>query len=239
VRRRQPARGRARRIVVGAVGASGVAGVLVAVVARHREEFVTALHSAPAGILVAAAALQLVALVTRTAAWWIGVRAAGGMVDRRPLFRAASMGYLGSQLNSQLGAAARIVALRRAAPETVPRVPALIAAELRSCWSGAASPRWPSVTLIAPLGLPWWAPLALLAAALIVGRTLYGQCGRHDRGFWTGVAVLRGVSGRTQMVLLLLVAVFARSRATGSCCTPSASTRRCPTRPPCSSRWSR
>jgi uncharacterized membrane protein YbhN (UPF0104 family) len=210
VRRRRPARGPARRIVVGAIGAVGVAGVLVAVVARHREEFVTALHSAPVGILVAAAALQLVALVTRTAAWWICVRAAGGVVDRRPLFRAASMGYLASQLNSQLGAAARIAALRRAAPEAAPRVPALIAAELPILLVEGALAALASVTLIAPLGLPWWAPLAFLAAALIVGGALRRQCGRHDRGFWTGVAVLRSASGRTQMVLLVLVAVFAQ-----------------------------
>jgi uncharacterized membrane protein YbhN (UPF0104 family) len=210
VRPRRPARGRARRSVVGAVATGGVAGVLVAVVARHREEFVTALHSAPAGVLVAAAALQLVALVTRTAAWWTCVRAAGGMVDRRPLFRAAGMGYLASQLNSQLGAAARIAALRRAAPDTAPRVPALIAAELPILLVEGGLAALASVTLIAPLGLPWWAPLAFLVAALIVGRALYGLCGRHDRGFWTGVAVLRSASGRTRMVLLVLVAVFAQ-----------------------------
>jgi hypothetical protein len=204
------ARGRARRVVIGVAGAGGVAGVLVAVLARHREEFVTALHSAPVGILVAAAALQLVALVARTAAWWVCVRAAGGTVDRRPLFRAASMGYLGSQLNGQLGAAARIAALRRTAPETAPRVPALIAAELPILLVEGALAALASVTLIAPLGLPWWAPVAFLAAALAVGAVLHGQCGRHARGFWTGVAVLRSVSGRTRMILLVLVAVFAQ-----------------------------
>src|SRR4051812_50223385 len=76
----------------------------------------TALHAAPAGILIAATALQLVALVARSAAWAVCVDAAGGTVARRALFRAASLGYLGSQLNSQLGAAARIAALRRAGP---------------------------------------------------------------------------------------------------------------------------
>ena len=34
------------------------------------------------------------------------------------------MGYLGSQLNSQIGTAARIAALRRTAPNECPRVPA-------------------------------------------------------------------------------------------------------------------
>jgi uncharacterized membrane protein YbhN (UPF0104 family) len=206
----RPARGRARQVVIGAAGACGVAAVLVAVLARHREEFMTALHSAPVGILIAAAALQLVALVARSAAWWICVRAAGGTLDRRPLFRAASMGYLGSQLNTQLGAAARIGALRRAAPESAPRVPALIAAELPILLVEGGLAALASVSLIGPLGLPWWAPVAFLAAALIVGGALHRQCGRHDRGFWTGLAVLRSVSGRTRMVLLVLVAVFAQ-----------------------------
>jgi uncharacterized membrane protein YbhN (UPF0104 family) len=196
--------------VVGVAGAAGVAGVLVALLAHHRAEFVTALHSASVGILAAAAALQLLALVTRSAAWWICVRAAGGTLHRRPLFRAASMGYLGSQLNSQLGAAARIAALRRAAPETAPRVPALIAAEFPILLVEGGLAALASVTLIGPLGLPWWAPPALLVAAFVVGAALRRQCARHDRGFWTGLAVLRSVSGRSRMVLFVLVAVFAQ-----------------------------
>jgi hypothetical protein len=205
-----PARAPARRIVVGVAGAVGVAAVVVAVLAHHRAAFVTALHSAPVGILVAAAALQLVALVARSGAWWICVRAAGGTLARRPLFRAASLGYLGSQLNSQLGAAARIGALRRAAPESAPRVPALVAAELPILLVEGSLAALASVTLIGPLGLPWWAPLGFFAAALIVGAALHRQCGRHERGFWTGLAVLRSASGRTHMVLLVLVAVFAQ-----------------------------
>ncbi len=46
--------------------------------------------------------------------------------------------------------------------------------------------------------------------ALGVGGVLRRQCGRHERGFWTGVAVLSSVRGRTGMVLLVLVAVFAQ-----------------------------
>jgi hypothetical protein len=120
------------------------------------------------------------------------------------------MGYLGSQLNSQLGAAARIAALRRAAPETAPRVPALIAAELPILLVEGALAALASVTLIGTLGLPWWAPLVLLGVALAVAGALHGQCGRHDRGFWTGVAVLRNARGRARVVLLVLVAVFAQ-----------------------------
>jgi hypothetical protein len=202
--------GTARRVAVGAGGAIVVGAVMVAVIARRREEFVTAVHAAPAAILLAAAALQLVALLARSGAWWICVVAAGGRVERRPLFRAASIGYLGSQLNSQLGAAARIAALRRAAPHAAPRVPALIAAELPILLVEGALAALASATLIGPLGLPWWAPLACLACALAVGAALHAVCRHRRRGFWSGLAILRVASGRARMVVLVLVAVCAQ-----------------------------
>jgi uncharacterized membrane protein YbhN (UPF0104 family) len=203
-------RGTARRVIVGAGGAIVVGAVLVAVIARRRDEFVTAVHAAPAGILVAAAALQLVALLARSGAWWICVDAAGGHVARRPLFRAASMGYLGSQLNSQLGAAARIAALRRAAPDAAPRVPALVAAEFPILLVEGALAALASATLIGPLGLPWWAPVACLAAALGIGAALHAVCRHRRRGFWSGLAVLRVARGRAGVIALVLVAVCAQ-----------------------------
>src|SRR5919202_2565892 len=161
----RPARPRARRIAVGAGGAGGVAAVVAAVLFPRREEFVAALGTAPVAILVAAATLQLLALVAGSEAWRVSVHASGGTVGRRPLFRAASMGYLGSQLNSQRGAAARIAALRRAAPDAAPRVPALVAAEIPILVVEGALAAVASVTLVGPLGLPWWTPLACLAGA--------------------------------------------------------------------------
>jgi uncharacterized membrane protein YbhN (UPF0104 family) len=200
----------ARRAVVGAAGAIGVAAVLVAVVARHRDEFVTALHAAPVPVLVAAAALQLVALIARSGAWWVCVDAAGGTVGRRPLFRAASMGYLASQLNSQLGAAARIGALRRTAPDAAPRVPALVAAEMPILLAEGALAAVASVTLIGPLGLPWWVPVGCLAVAAIVTVALQDQCRRCDHGFRSGLAVLGSMGARARMGGFVLVAVFAQ-----------------------------
>jgi uncharacterized membrane protein YbhN (UPF0104 family) len=199
-----------RRIVVGAGGALAVAAVLVAVVARHRDEFLTALHAAPAGVLLAAAALQLVALVARSAAWWVCVDAAGGTVGRRALFRAASVGYLASQLSTQLAAAARIAALRRAAPEASPRVPALVAAEMPILLVEGGLAAVASVTLVGPLGLPWWTPLAFLAGAVAVGAALHRLCRHRRRGFWSGLAVLRSPIARGRTFALLIVAVFAQ-----------------------------
>jgi uncharacterized membrane protein YbhN (UPF0104 family) len=206
----RPTRSAARRIVIGAGGAVGAAAVLVAVLARRRDEFVTALHAAPVGILLAAAGLQLLAHVARSGAWWICVDAAGGSVGRRPLFRAASVGYLASQLNTQLGAAARIAALRRTAPDAAPRVPALVAAEIPILLVEGGLAAMASVTLVGPLGLPWWAPLACLGGAAMVAGALQRLCRRRHRGFWSGLAVLANVGGRARMIVLVLVAVLAQ-----------------------------
>ena len=111
------------------VGAIAAAAVLVAILWGKRDEFSTALSSASITVLLGAAALQLVALLARSEAWHICIEAAGGTVARRVLYRASSMGYVGSLLNAQVGTAARIAALRRSSPDESPGVSTLIAAE--------------------------------------------------------------------------------------------------------------
>jgi hypothetical protein len=192
------------------VGALVVTGVLAYVLADRREAFATALRAVPLWILLVASALQLLALVSRTEAWRVCVAAAGGTVRRRCLFRAAAMGYLGSQLNSQVGTAARIGALRRAAPAQCPRVPALIAAEVPILAIEAGLAALTSFTLVGPLGLPWWLPLALFAAAGLLVAALGNAARRWRGGFWSGLAVLRCARGRSRVFALVLVAVFAQ-----------------------------
>lgn len=184
--------------------------VLAYVLADRREEFGEALRAAPVGILVAATALQVLALVSRTEAWLGCVAAAGGTVARRCLYRAASLGYIGSQLNSQFGTAARIGALRRAAPDECPRVPALMAAEVPILAIEAALVALASFTLVGPLGLPWWLPLVFLAAAALLVAGLRKAAARWREGFWSGLAVLRSVRGRSRVIALILVAVGAQ-----------------------------
>lgn len=70
------------------------------------------------------------------------------------LFRAAGVGYLASVLNRSLGLAARIASLRRVAPGTTPRVPALLAAEVPIISVEVALAAIFSFTLVSPLGLP-------------------------------------------------------------------------------------
>lgn len=191
-------------------GTLAAAVVLGWVLADRRDEFVGALGAAPIWVLLVATLLQLVALVSRTEAWHVCVTTAGGRVGRRLLYRAASIGYLGSQLNSHLGTAARIAAMRRAAPRVCPRVPALIAAEVPILSVEAVLAAAASFTLVGPLGLPWWVPLACLAAAAALAAALGRVAGRWRHGFGSGLAVLRSLDGRTRVVALVLVAVFAQ-----------------------------
>src|ERR1700712_2806166 len=110
--------------------AAGVAAAIVYALWDKRHDFATAVEEAPIGVLAAAVGLQLVALLTRTEAWRICVLAAGGTIGRRRLYRASSMGYVGSLVNAQLGTAARIAALRKSAPEESPTIAPLLTAEV-------------------------------------------------------------------------------------------------------------
>jgi uncharacterized membrane protein YbhN (UPF0104 family) len=206
----RPKRRRRGSVLTTLAGALAVTAVLAYVIADRREEFGTALREAPLWILLAATALQVLALVSRTESWRVCVAAAGGSVGRRCLYRAASMGYLGSQLNSHGGTAARIGALRRAAPAECPRVPALIAAEVPILSIEAGLAALASFTLVGPLGLPWWVPLLFLALAVLLVGCLRNVARRWREGFWSGLAVLRSAQGRSRIFALVLVAVFAQ-----------------------------
>lgn len=198
-----------RKAALSVLGALLVTGALGYVLAGHRSQFATALHSAPIWLLIVAAALQVAALLSRSEAWYVCVGAAGGTVSRRLLFRAAGVGYLASVLNGSVGMAARIASLRRAAPQSTPRVPALIAAELPIITIEVTLAAIFSFTLIAPLGAPWWLPVT---AVVVMAGVLYGMrhfSRRHRSGLWAGLAVMRN-KGRGRMIAFTLVAVCAQ-----------------------------
>jgi hypothetical protein len=191
--------------------ASVAATILFAVLlAGKRHELSGALSSASLLTLAAGVALQLLALLSRTEAWSVCVTAAGGSVGRRRLYRASSVGYVGSLVNAQLGAAARIAALRRSAPRDSPRVAPLIAAELPIMAVEATLGALASVTLVGPLGLPWWSPLVAVAAVLLVSTGLRSLAVRGGRAIWRGLAVLKSLRGQGAVVGLILIAVFAQ-----------------------------
>jgi uncharacterized membrane protein YbhN (UPF0104 family) len=201
---------RHRRQALTVIVSIAVTGALIAVIAGRWDEFVAAITAAPAGIVAIAVVLQLIALVARSEAWNVCVHAAGATVSRRRLYRASSMGYVGSVLNSQLGMAARIAALRRTAPGECPRVPALIAAELPIVTLEATLAALTSFTLVGPLGLPWWAPVLCVAATVGLGAGLRSLSRAKARGLWTGLAIMRTLQGRSRLLAFVLIAVLAQ-----------------------------
>jgi uncharacterized membrane protein YbhN (UPF0104 family) len=205
-RGRRPAWRRAITVAVPIVAL----GALAAVLAGKHAVFADALHSAPLWLLVAAVALQLVALLSRSEAWHRCVEAAGSTVPRRGVYRASGIGGLGSIVNGQIGLAARIATLRRSAPSQCPRVGALVAAEVPILAVEASLAALTSFTLLGPLGLPWWSAVLCVAVsiAIVAGLTVVSR--HRTSGVWSGLAVLRNLHGRTRIVGLVLVAVFAQ-----------------------------
>ncbi|MGO9495134.1 MAG: hypothetical protein ACLQA5_00215, partial [Solirubrobacteraceae bacterium] len=198
-----------RRVVLSVLGALAVTTVLGFVLARRRGQFTAALHTAPVSLLALAAALQIVALLARSEAWNVCVRAAGGTVTRRLLFRAAGIGYLASLVNGSVGMAVRILSLRRIAPQTAPRVPALVAAEVPIITVEVALAAIFSFTLIVPLGVPWWAPVIAVATTIGAGAALRRISERHRTGLWAGLAILHK-DGRGRVIAFTVLAVCAQ-----------------------------
>jgi uncharacterized membrane protein YbhN (UPF0104 family) len=184
--------------------------VLALLLAGRREEFTEALTSAAAWVIVLTVALQALALVSRSEAWHLTIEAAGGTVPRRVLYRASSLQVLGGTLNSHLGVATRIAALRRSAPDDCPQVSTLIAAEFPILAIEAMLAAAASFTLIGPLGLPWWLPIAVLVVFGLASAGLRRLALSKGRELWRGLAVLRSLHGGIRVVGFVLVAVFAQ-----------------------------
>jgi uncharacterized membrane protein YbhN (UPF0104 family) len=202
--------GRRHRTSITVVGSLVTAIVLALLLAGRRDEFASALGDAAASILAVAVLLQIVALLARSEAWHLSIQAAGGTVDRRVLYRASSMGVLGSLLNAHMAIAARITALRRSSPAVSPLVPTLIAAELPILAVEATLAALTSFTLVGPLGLPWWLPIVAFAVVGTASAGLRRLALREGRLVWRGLAVLRSLRGGGLVIGFVLVAVFAQ-----------------------------
>jgi uncharacterized membrane protein YbhN (UPF0104 family) len=202
--------GRRRRGLIAVVGSLATAAVLAFLLAGRRHEFAAALSGTPVSVLAATVLLQVVGLLARSEAWHLTIQAAGGTVERRVLYRASSMQVLGSVINTQLGVAARIAALRRSSPAVSPQVPTLIAAEFPILAVEGMLAALASFTLIAPLGLSWWLPVMCLAVVGAASAGLRQLAVRKGRELWRGLAVLRSLGGGSRVIGFVLVAVFAQ-----------------------------
>ena len=197
-------------MLVATAGAVLMLGLLGLLLAGRRDEFAAALSGAPWWILTITVVIHIIALLARTEAWHVSIEAAGGRVSRRVLFRASSAQVLGSLLSGQLGAAARIVALRRSSPKVCPQVPTLIAAEVPILSVEIALAALSSFTLVGPLGLPWWSPLVAGAVIALLGAGLRRLSLCTGRDLWRGLAVIRSLRGGGRVVCWVLVAVFSQ-----------------------------
>jgi uncharacterized membrane protein YbhN (UPF0104 family) len=205
---------RRHRLAVAVLATGGMVGLVIVALAGRWHEFVAAAAGAPLWILSIAAVLQLAALVARSEAWNVSVRAAGGTVSRRRLYRAASIGYVGNIANGELGFAMRIAALRRSAPDQTPRTLALAATEVPIIFVEAGLAAVASFTLVGPLGLAWWMPLGIFGASVAVLFGLRWLSRNRQQGAWQGLAVMRDGRARILIVgfvLLVIVAQIARN----------------------------
>jgi hypothetical protein len=198
-----------RKIAVSLAGALLVAGVLAYVVAGHGAQFSRALRTAPLSLVAASVGLQLIAVLSRTEAWTVCLRAAGATVCRRVLFRAAALGAVASIVNGSAGMAVRITAVRRSAPRTTPGASALVAAEVPIITVELALVAIFSFTLVAPLGVPLWVPAAIIALMAALVAALGRASARYRTGLGAGLAVLR-MQSRGRLVGFALLAVCAQ-----------------------------
>jgi len=198
------------RIVLASVFTLAAVAALVYVLAGRRGQFSVAVLTAPVWLLLIAALLQLVSLVTRSEAWNFCMRTAGGSTSRRVVFRAAGVGALASVLSAQLGVAARIGTLRRTAPHTSLRIPALMAAEVPIIAVEATLAALFTFTLIGPLRLPAWAPVPLIAAMCCLLLGLRRLSRRRRSGLWRGLAAVRELRGRGRLIALVLLGILAQ-----------------------------
>lgn len=184
-----------------------VTAALVVGLHGKQDDFVSAVDSASWGLLAVACVLQVAWLLVRSEAWHTCVDAAGADCGRRPLFRAAAIGNIGSIFTPSFGLAVRIAELRRTAPDKSPCAGTLVAAEMPIVVVEIALAAVCSFTLVGPLGIPWWVPLIALAAGVGVVASLSTLANRKRHGFWNGLAVLRGLRHRNTIVALTITAV--------------------------------
>jgi Lysylphosphatidylglycerol synthase TM region len=166
--------------------------------------------TAPLWLLSIAAVLHLTSLVTRSEAWNFCMRSAGGSTPRRVVFRAAGLGALASVLSAQLGVATRIGAIRRTAPHTSPKAPALVAAEVPIVAVEAMLAALFTFTLVGPLKLPAWAPVVVVAAMGCALLVLRRTARRRHAGLWGGLAAVRQLRGRGRLVALIVAGIVAQ-----------------------------
>jgi uncharacterized membrane protein YbhN (UPF0104 family) len=89
-------------------------------------------------------------------------------------------------------------------------VPTLIAAEFPILAVEGMLAAGASFTLVGPLGLPWWLPIAVVVVFGLASAGLRRLALSTGRELWHGLAVLRSRNGGSRVIGFVLVAVFAQ-----------------------------
>jgi len=203
--------GAGRRAGLILIGSMAGFGLLALALGGRWTALTHALAAVPLVTIAVAALLQLVSLVGRSEAWHRCVRSAGGTVGRGQLYRVASLGYLGNIVNGELGFAIRIAALRRVAPDRTPKLGALAVTEVPIVLVEAALAVLVAFTLVGPLGLPWWLPIACFASMAALGLGLRRLAVRRGlAGWWRGLSVLHDRDQRARMAGFVLLSMIAQ-----------------------------
>ena len=198
------------RVAATALATLAAFGALAFVLVGRQGQFSTAMLTAPVWLLALAMLLHLMSLLTRTEAWNFCIRAAGGSTPRRLVFRAAGIGGLASVLSAELGVATRIATLRRTAPQSSPQLSTLVTAEVPIVAVEATLAALFTFTLVGPLNLPPWIPVAVLVGMVAVLAGLRCLARRRRRGLWLGLAALRELRGRERLIALVGLGVLAQ-----------------------------
>jgi uncharacterized membrane protein YbhN (UPF0104 family) len=198
---------RRRRAVTTLVAATLLLAI-VAMLVRHGPQFADAVRRVSLPALLAAAGLHVVTVVARSEAWTVSLRAAGGRLERRSIYQVASLGFAANMLSTALGTAVRIWALRRKAADQVPSAPALVAAEAPIVAIQLVVTGFMTVSLIGPLGAPWWLAPALIAVSVVVVAVLARLAHR-----WRGLTALRSPRACARILAgVVLIAICETTR---------------------------
>jgi uncharacterized membrane protein YbhN (UPF0104 family) len=194
-----------RRCLTALLAAGLLAGIAVTL-GSHRQAFVGAIGEVPLATLLLMAGLHVGSVVARSEAWSVSVTAAGGTLPRRSAYQVASLSYAANLVAPSLGTATRVWALRTIARDKAPSAPTLVAAEVPVVAIQMLATAVMSVSLVGPLGVPWWTPLVVLTGAVGL---FAGLCrfARRSTGHWRGLAALRTGDARYRIAGSIVVTV--------------------------------
>jgi hypothetical protein len=198
---------RITRLVTVAGPGALLAAVLVWIVARKGDEIAASLGSCPLWVIAAATLAHTVTLVLRSEAWRLTLGAvADGGVSRRTVHAANAGAFLAGTLQSHAAMPARVALILRLSPPPAPRASQVVLADAPIFVLETVLLATLMLVAAPALGIPWWAPLAVLCGALALLVALGAAHVRFaERPLAAGLAVLSRPAARGRLATLVSV----------------------------------